>query len=58
MPGWGTLTNNYSMVVLHGVRDSERGVKLMGCVREATPSPGVQLEGGESLHGLLGSVWS
>jgi len=47
-----TLTNIYSTVVMHEVRDGEQGVRLTGCVREATLSPGVQLEGGDSLHGL------
>jgi len=48
-----TLTNIYSTVVMHEVRDTgELGVRLTGCVREATLSPGVQLEGGDSLHGL------
>jgi len=51
-----TLTNIYSTVVLHEVRDGEQGVRLIGCVREATLSPGVQLEGGDSLHGLPARV--
>jgi len=51
-----TLTNIYSTVVLHEVRDGEQGVKITGCVREAILSPGVQLEDGDSLHGLPARV--
>ena len=51
-----TLTNIYSTVVLHEVRDGEQGVRVTGCVREAILSPGVQLEGGDSLHGLSARV--
>jgi len=51
-----TLTNIYSTVVLHEVREGEHGVRVIGCVREATLSPVVQLEGGESLQGLPARV--
>jgi len=51
-----TLTNIYSEVVMHELRDGELGVRLVGCVREATLSPVVQLECGETLHGLPARV--
>ena len=45
-----------SKVVLHEVREGEDGVRLIGCVREATLFPVDQLEGGDSLQGLPARV--
>ena len=51
-----TLINIYSTIVLHEVREGEDGVRLIGCVREATLFPVDQLEGGDSLQGLPARV--